>query len=61
MNQLMRWFVALLGLLFVSSASAATDIAGVITEAGTLKDAALVVAIAILLWVVGRRVLRRFV
>lgn len=50
--------VALFGM--VGSASAQTDITGVISEIDTYKDLAIVIAIAILLFVLGRKVVRRF-
>lgn len=38
-----------------------TDIASLITELATYKTSAMVVGVALLLWVLGRKVVRRFV
>jgi len=38
---------------------AATDITGVISDASTYKDSLIVVAIAVLLFVIGRKLVRR--
>lgn len=61
-----NWFNRLAvaaALLIPSLAKAAdpTDIDGVITNLGTYKTAAMVVGIALLLWVLGRRVVKKFV
>lgn len=37
---------------------AATDIAGVVNEAALLKDGAMILGIAIVLWLCGRRLLK---
>ena len=44
-----------------SSAMAQTDISGVTTAVSGYKDAAIVVGIAILLFVIGRKVVRKLI
>lgn len=58
-----RWVLAMLALMFTFSvkADAPTDIGGVITELGTYKTAAIAIGIALLLWILGRRVVKRFI
>lgn len=54
--------LAAVGLALVPcSMFAATDITEVISDASTYKDSAIVVGIAILLFVIGRRVVRKLV
>jgi hypothetical protein len=43
------------------TANAQTDITGVMTSVSGYKDAAIVIGIAILLFVIGRKVVRRLV
>jgi len=49
----------LLSFLFTPSANAQTDITGVIDSLTTYKTAAIVVGVAILLFVLGRRVVSK--
>jgi len=44
-----------------SALFAATDITGVISDVSDYKDAAIVVGIAVLLFVLGRRIVRKLV
>lgn len=48
-------------LLGASAVQAATDITEVTTEVSGYKDAAIVVGVAILLFVIGRRVVRKLI
>jgi len=55
------WVFALALMVFTSAAFAQTDITGVITEIEGYLEPAIAVAIAILLFVLGRKVVRRLI
>jgi len=58
----MKRYLALAGLTAAAaSANAATDITGVISDVSGYMDAAIVVGIAVLLFVVGRKVVRKLI
>ena len=53
--------VAVLGLSSVCAANASTDITGTISSISGYMDAAIVVGIAVLLFTLGRRIVRKLV
>lgn len=57
----MKKLLVLSGVCFAAAANAATDITGVITDVDGYMDAAIVVGIAILLFVIGRRVVQKLI
>jgi len=58
----MKKTLAVIGLAgMTAAANAATDITGVIEDVTSYKDAAIVVGVAILLFVLGRKVVRKLI
>jgi len=53
--------VAFVSALFSATAQAATDITGVINDVEGYMDAAIVVGVAVLLFVLGRKVIRKLI
>lgn len=61
-NKRMKRLITLTALsLATFGASAATDIAGVITDVTDYKDDAILVGIAIVLFIIGRKVVKKLI